>query len=89
MNPEIVRFNEQYHHARIDIKDAQPADIGPQPFTGLAVTPLPEVLFVKKDGSMERLVFGVDYSLTYRNNVNVGKGKYRGTNTVSFVIVHV
>jgi hypothetical protein len=94
LNPEIVRFNRQYHHAKINIKDAQPAQIPPQPFTGLPVTPLPEVLRVTKDGT-ERLVFGKDYSLTYRSNVDVGKAeciihgksKYKGSQTITFVIV--
>jgi hypothetical protein len=93
LNPEIERLNNQFHHARHDIADAQPAPIPQQPYTGKPVTPTPEVLYVTPKGTVE-LELGRDYNLTYRDNVNVGnarctvhgKGAYRGSKTVTFII---
>ncbi|MHB9295545.1 hypothetical protein PilKf_01291 [Pillotina sp. SPG140] len=93
LNPEIERLNREFHHAKHDIAAAEPAPIPQQSYTGKPVTPLPLVLYVTPKGT-ETLVLGKDYNLTYRNNTDVGnaqctlhgKGAYRGTKTVTFII---
>lgn len=62
-----------------------------QAYTGKPVTPIPQIYYY--DGY--RLCQGVDYTLSYENNVNIGtakvtvtgKGAYSGTKTVEFNIV--
>lgn len=62
-----------------------------QIYTGKAVTPL---VTVKDSGVLLRN--GVDYTLSYRNNINIGiaqviingKGKYQGTKTINFNIIN-
>jgi hypothetical protein len=93
LNPEIERLNRQFHTAKHDISKAKPASIPDQAYTGLPVTPLPEVLYVTAEGTV-KLVLGKDYNLTYRDNINVGsaectihgKGAYRDSKTVTFII---
>jgi hypothetical protein len=93
LNPEIERLNNQFHHARHDIADAQPAPIPPQAYTGSPVTPTPQVLYVTPKGTLV-LELGKDYNLSYRDNLKVGnakciihgKGAYRGSKTVTFII---
>jgi hypothetical protein len=95
LNPEIDLLNTEFHHARHDLKHAQPAPIGEQIFTGLPLTPLTDVLYVTQQGTV-RLELGKDFDVTYKNNVEVGvaectfhgKGAYKGSRTVTFVIVH-
>jgi hypothetical protein len=95
LNPVLERFRIEFHYVRYDIKHAQPAPIPDEPFTGEQRTPLPSsVLLHKRDGTEVRLTFGTDYTLTYKNNIEVGnaycilhgKGKYKGTKSVSFII---
>jgi hypothetical protein len=94
LNPEIERLNNQFHHARHDIAEAQPAPIPQQQYTGAPVTPTPEILYVTPNGTVT-LELGRDYNITYKDNVNVGnakctihgKGAYRGSTTVTFIIV--
>lgn len=93
LNPEIEYLNREYHHAKTDIAAAEPAPIPPQPYTGYPCTPVPEVLFVSKDGTA-KLELGKDFGVSYHKNVNVGnaecrihgKGAYRGKKTVTFII---
>jgi hypothetical protein len=62
-----------------------------QPYTGQAITPIPQVFFKTEDGELH---FTVDFYVTYRNNVDVGeakiiihgKGKYAGSYTSTFHI---
>jgi hypothetical protein len=95
LNPEIERLNNQFHHARHDIAAAQPAPIPPQPYAnGGPVTPMPQVLYVTPKETLT-LELGKDYNLSYRDNREVGnayciihgKGAYRGSKTVTFVII--
>jgi hypothetical protein len=95
INPEIEYLNNEFHRVKYDIATAEPAPIDPQPYTGKACTPVPEVIF-RKDDKMIALVLGKDFSLTYKNNINVGnadciihgKGAYKGLRTVTFIIKH-
>jgi hypothetical protein len=64
-----------------------------EPFTGKPVTPLPRVFF-KAAASTVELQFAKDYTVTYRNNINVGeatliihgKGAYTGQYITTFHI---
>jgi hypothetical protein len=95
LNPEIELLNREYHHARRNIADSEPAPIPQQIYTGQPVTPTPSVLYITSYNSTQKLELGKDYNLTYRNNIKAGnaqctihgKGKYRGRKTVTFVIV--
>ena len=63
-------------------------------YDGKAKTPTPWVKAVLPGGSVGTLTKGTSYTLSYKNNVNVGKAsliitgknKYRGTKTVYFTI---
>jgi hypothetical protein len=85
-------------HARIDISPAEIALIEVQPFTGKPVSVIPEVSLkvTNKDGSVTvfELVFTVDFTVAYRNNIGPGTatliiqgiGKYAGEVTTTFNI---
>lgn len=70
--------------------DAAVAAVGAQTYTGSPLTPEPVVTMGGK-----RLTRGIDYELSYRNNVDPGtatitvsgRGLYRGSKTVTFSIV--
>ncbi len=72
------------------ISDANIEKIPDQVYTGRAITPVVRITFLGK-----RLRKGTDYTVKYTNNRSVGtakctitgKGKYKGTKTVSFKIV--
>ncbi|RRF92970.1 MAG: hypothetical protein DUD31_06975 [Coriobacteriaceae bacterium] len=74
-----------------DISSLRWNEIGDQAYTGKPATPIPHIF---TDGNY-RLSQGVDYTLSYENNVNVGtakvtvtgKGAFTGTKTVEFKIV--
>jgi hypothetical protein len=95
LNPHIESLNKEFHHARHDISTAEPAPIEQQAWTGMPCTPLPEVLYVTSTGTI-RLELGKEFNITYKNNINVGnaqctihgKGKYKGSKTVTFIIAH-
>jgi hypothetical protein len=96
LNEYITYLNEHTHqHAKKDIKNAEPAPIPQQSYTGFPITPVPQVLYVTSKGTVT-LELGKDYNLSYKDNVNVGnaqciihgKGAYRGTKTVTFIIAH-
>ena len=71
------------------VAKAQASSVTDQKYTGKAIKPDPEI---KRDG--RTLVKGVDYSLKYENNTNIGtakvivsgKGNYTGTLTKTFKI---
>jgi hypothetical protein len=98
LNAEIARFNEQHHHhARKDISVGEHTVVEPiatQQYTEKAVTPLPKAYYREEGKPTVELVFAKDFSLTYKNNVNVGtaevtlhgKGAYKGQKTVTFNI---
>jgi len=74
----------------ISISNATVSTILNQPYTGYAIRPS---ITVRYNGG--RLEEGIDYTLSYSNNKNVGtatikitgKGNFRGTKTVTFKIV--
>jgi hypothetical protein len=95
INREISYFNEHIpHHARKEIAGVDVTDIPPQPYTGEPVTVIPEVFFRAEGLPPVKMVFSKDFTLTYRNNVEVGtaevilhgKGAYRGSRSVTFHI---
>jgi hypothetical protein len=96
LNPEIERLNEEHHRVRHNIKLSEPEPIQQQAYTGLPVTPTPKVLYVTPDGTV-RLELGRDYNLSFRDNVEVGnatciihgKGAYKGSKTVTFIIARI
>jgi hypothetical protein len=95
VNPEIEYLNKEFHRVKHNISVAEPAPIDPQPYTGEACTPVPEVI-LKKDDEMVKLVLGKDFNVTYKKNINVGnanciihgKGAYKGSKMVTFIIKH-
>jgi hypothetical protein len=98
LNEQIKYFNEHAHHPPVkkDIKHADTAPIEVQTYTGVEITPLPEVFFIEEGGdwTTKKLRFTVDYDLTYTDNVNAGdaeiiihgKGAYKGKKTITFNI---
>jgi hypothetical protein len=95
LNTEIKYFVEHsHHHARKDIAHVAAAEIPTQPATGKPVTPIPQLTFTEEGKEPVELVFSVDFTLTYRDNVKPGtatiiahgKGAYRGTKAVTFNI---
>lgn len=97
LNPEIERLNAEFHRHRKDIGAGDACVVEPistQPYTGKAVTVLPRVYYREEGKPTVELVFSKDFSVTYRNNVNVGtatlilhgKGAYKGQKIVTFNI---
>jgi hypothetical protein len=96
LNEKIKYYNEHAHHpaAKKDVKHADVAPVAVQDYTGVEVTPLPEVFFVEEGQPTKKLRFTVDYYLTYSDNINVGdaeiiihgKGGYKGKKTITFNI---
>ena len=68
--------------------------IAKKTYSGSAQTPAPWVKAVLPGGTVGKLTNGTSYTLSYKNNVNVGKAsliitgknKYKGTKTVYFTI---
>ncbi|MDR3245142.1 MAG: DUF6261 family protein [Prevotellaceae bacterium] len=95
LDREITYFNEHSpHHARKDISNVAVGDIPPQTHTGEQVIVIPDVFYTEEGQQTVKLVFAKDFTVTYRNNVEVGtaelvlhgKGRYRGSKTVTFNI---
>jgi hypothetical protein len=91
LNREIAYFNEHSHrHAKVDIAHAVVASIPDKPYEGEPVIVLPEVMYEGK-----KLVFTVDYEVSYKNNNSPGtatltvhgKGSFKGQKIVSFNII--
>jgi len=76
--------------AHIDIASALTEPIDTQIHTGKAITPIPVAYYEKTE-----LVFTKDFSLTYKNNIEVGvatvilhgKGRFTGSNERKFNII--
>jgi hypothetical protein len=87
-------------HARIDISPARIGSIEPQNYTGKPVYVIPSlsISIHEKDGSVKDvdLVFSVDFTVAYQNNVEPGTagltvtgiGKYAGSLQTTFNIVN-
>ena len=94
LNPEIERLNNEYHRIKTDIAACEPEQIEKQSYTGFPCTPVPKkVLLVTKEGTI-RLQLGKDFTVSYKNNVNVGNatciirgiGAYKGKKIITFII---
>jgi hypothetical protein len=97
-NRNVQYFNEHaHHHARKDLGVGEHTVVEPiatQQYTEKAVTPLPKAYYREDGKPTVELVFAKDFSLTYKNNINVGtaevtlhgKGAYKGQKTVTFNI---
>jgi hypothetical protein len=98
LNPEIERLNAEFHRARKDLGVGDRTVIEPiatQPYVeGRPATPVPTVHYREDDKPVVQLSLGRDFSITYRNNDNVGmanltihgQGKYKGTKITTFMI---
>jgi len=95
LNTDISYFNEHNHRqTRKDIINATVEPIGTQPCSGEPVLVIPVVRYAEEGKPVRKLVFSVDFTVTYRNNVNVGnaeliihgKSAFKGTKTVTFNI---
>jgi hypothetical protein len=70
------------------------APIDRQQYTGKPITPIPQVFVKTGDDDIRELRFSVDFTVTYRNNTDVGeakvivhgKGKYSGSYMSTFHI---
>jgi hypothetical protein len=96
LNRVIERFRIEFRYVRYDIKDAQPAPIPDQPWTGEECTPVPSSVLFKKGGRQLKLRLGRHYDVSYKSNIDVGnayciihgKGRYNGSKSVTFTIRH-
>jgi hypothetical protein len=100
LNANIDYFNEHNHRTRkknLSVTDHTIVEPIPTQnyMNGKAITPIPIAHYRMGGGvPVVELEFGVDFSLTYRNNKEVGmamvilhgKGKYKGIVTVTFNI---
>jgi ribosomal protein S28E/S33 len=95
-NPEIEHYDREFGGGRTSLKNAQIAPIPEQLFTGHPIT-VPVKVFVKTKDGMKELTPGTDFYATFKNNVEVGnakctvhgKGKYKGSQTITFAIERV
>jgi hypothetical protein len=95
LNPYVDRLNSEFAKTRHDVAASEPEPIDEQYYTGKPLTPTPRVLYVTPTGTVE-LELGKDYNLSYRDNTEVGnaqciilgKGAYKGSKTVTFIIKH-
>jgi hypothetical protein len=98
LNVQVQYFNEHNHRpARKDLGAGDHTVIEPietQQYTGRPITIIPEVHFREEGKETKRLYLGEDFSVTYKNNVEVGqaeltihgKGEYKGQKSLSFHI---
>jgi hypothetical protein len=98
LNVIVTYFNEHtHHHVRKDLAQGDHTVIEPldtQKYTGKAITPVPMVHYREEGKPTVELVLGKDFSITYKNNLNVGmaelilhgKGAYKGQKMATFNI---
>jgi hypothetical protein len=94
LNPVIERFNRAYQPGRRDISKAKLEAIPDEPWTGKERTPVVNVSYDNPDGTVDILVLGQHYNVTYRKNIEPGnaeciihgKGRYKGSKTITFII---
>ncbi|MDR1114904.1 MAG: hypothetical protein LBL33_01890 [Tannerella sp.] len=87
---DIRRKYSALSPAKINLAGAVTEPLPSQIYTGKAITPIPVMYY---EG--EELVFAVDFSVTYKNNIEVGeatvtmhgKGRFSGQHTRKFNIV--
>ena len=86
----LAKRNYSSNSGKINIKEAKIDSIGKQYYTGKKIKPQPKISHNGK-----RLYRGMDYTLSYKNNMKVGtasiivrgKGNFNGTKAVKFKIV--
>jgi hypothetical protein len=94
LNPEIEYLNSEFHSARYSIKTARLTPVAPQPYSGQACTPVPDVFFDTPKETV-KLELGKDFNISYKNNINPGnaectvrgKGKYKGSKMITFTVM--
>jgi hypothetical protein len=95
LNTLISYFNDHDHHqAKKEIVHALVEAIPTQAWTDEPVIVIPVVFFNEDGKPARKLVFSVDFTVTYKDNVNVGaatliihgKGAFKGTKSVPFNI---
>jgi hypothetical protein len=99
LNVIITYFNDHNHRpAKKDLGEGDHCVIEPieeQPYVeNRPATPVPVVHWREDGKETVRLSLGKDFSVTYKNNTNVGmaeltihgKGEYKGTKTTTFMI---
>jgi hypothetical protein len=98
LNVEITYFNEHTHrHAKKDLSVGDHTVVEPIPtqtYTEKPIAVIPKVYYREDEKQTVELVFAVDFSVTYKNNKDIGtadliihgKGKYKGQKTVTFNI---
>jgi hypothetical protein len=82
------------HRVRLDLVHAVAASIPDQFYTGKPIIIIPEVHYVREGHPTVELQFSVDFTVTYKDNLNVGdadvilhgKGAYKGQKIVTFNI---
>jgi hypothetical protein len=100
LNTNIERYNNIYRPTKKDLSVSDHCVVVPidtQTYTEKAVTPIPKVYYREEGKPTVELTFAKDFSVTYKNNVNVGmaeciihgKGEYKGQVTVTFNIARV
>ncbi|MDR0737600.1 MAG: DUF6261 family protein [Prevotellaceae bacterium] len=95
---EMNELRRKYiHHLPKDLGAGDHTVIEPidtQPYSGRPITVVPKVHYREEGKPTENLSLGKDFSITYKNNTNVGmaeltihgKGAYKGQKTVTFNI---
>jgi hypothetical protein len=94
---DLIAQEAGRRHPVKDISTANHLVVEPvetQPYSGKAVTPIPRAHYREPDKPTVELVFAKDFSVTYKNNVEVGMadlilhgmGEYKGKKTVTFNI---
>jgi hypothetical protein len=98
LNAEITYFNDHTHrHAKKDLGAGDHTVVEPistQTYTGKPVVVIPKVYYREDDKPTVELVFATDFTVTYKNNKEIGTadliihgtGKYKGQKTVTFNI---
>jgi hypothetical protein len=95
LNEQITHYNEQYSpRARKGIEHVVVVPIPIQTYTEEPIIVIPEVHFVEEGKPTKKLVFSVDFTVTYKDNTKVGtaeliihgKGAYKGKKTITFNI---
>jgi hypothetical protein len=98
VNEQITHYNEQNSpSARKSIAHVVVVPIPVQTYTQEPIIVIPEVHFVEEGKPTKKLVFSVDFTVTYRDNINVGtaeliihgKGGYKGQKVVVFNIARI
>jgi hypothetical protein len=96
LNVEIAYVNEHDtpHRNHKKMEDAIAAPIPVQSYTGKVIVPIPELHYVEEGKPTVELIFTVDFTVTYKDNLNAGdaeiivhgKGDYKGQKIITFNI---